>query len=69
MGREELREDPVDLSSVLSVGPRVFPEPVKVAAVGFGAHHGATAQSKVGLSPSLLAGHRAGVGEPVWGGL
>lgn len=43
----------------------MFPEPVKAAAVGLGAYHGATVQGQVHLSPSLLAGYRAGGGEPV----
>ena len=43
-----------------------FPEPVKAAAVGFGTYRGATVQGRVGLSPSLLAGRRAGCGELGW---
>ena len=39
---------------------------MKAAAVGFGTRHGATVQGRVGLSPSLLAGHRAGCGELGW---
>lgn len=39
---------------------------MKAAAVGFGAHRGATVQGRVGLSPSLLAGHKAGYGELGW---